>query len=151
MATYGRPRVKGSTCRSLAASLPWNDDFVVGELTVEERGVRMDPAEMQAVENGSREYALELRVEAEQETPQIWVRRVCKQEPYSAPRVISITPYRIVSIIEPTGTNLHVFTYELSDIHSQQARSGQLLFAHFLGLISRDQGVHEIKGCMRAV
>ena len=50
--------------------------------------------------------------------------------------IISITPYRIVAIIEPTGTNLHVFTHELSDIHSQQARIGQLLFAHFLGLVA---------------
>jgi hypothetical protein len=98
---------KGFEVSFSTASIPWNDASVVGELGDDEDSeqdrnfemmpapsnaalhryirdlarVRMDLVAMQAGENESKEQAvvqLELRVKAEQELAQSWMRRVCK-------------------------------------------------------------------------
>ena len=98
---------KGFEVSFSTASIPWNDASVVGELGDDEDSeqdrnfemmpapsnaalhryirdlarVRMDLAAMQAGEKESKEQAvvqLELRVKAEQELAQSWIRRVCK-------------------------------------------------------------------------
>jgi hypothetical protein len=98
---------KGFEVSFSTASIAWNDASVVGELADDEDGeqdrnfemmlapsnaalhryirdlarVRMDLAAMQVGESESKEQAfeqLELRVKAEQEAAQSWIRRVCK-------------------------------------------------------------------------
>jgi len=97
---------KGFEVSFSTASVPWNDTSVVDVLSDEDgehdrtfefmpapsnavlhryirdlARVRMDLAVMQAGENESRDQAvvqLELRVKAEQEATQSWVKRVCK-------------------------------------------------------------------------
>jgi hypothetical protein len=98
---------KGFEVSFSTASIPWNDASVVGELADDEDGeqdrnfemipapsnaalhryirdlarVRMDLMAMQVGESESKEQAfeqLELRVKAEQEAAQSWMRRVCK-------------------------------------------------------------------------
>ena len=98
---------KGFEVSFSTASIPWNDASVVGELADDEDGeqdrnfemipapsnaalhryirdlarVRMDLMAMQVGESESKEQAfeqLELRVKAEQEAAQSWIRRVCK-------------------------------------------------------------------------
>lgn len=98
---------KGFEVSFSTASIAWNDTSVVGELADDEDGeqdrnfemmpapsnaalhryirdlarVRMDLTAMQVGESESKEQAfeqLELRVKAEQEAAQTWIRRVCK-------------------------------------------------------------------------
>lgn len=98
---------KGFEVSFSTASIPWNDASVVGELADDEDDeqdrnfemipapsnaalhryirdlarVRMDLMAMQVGESESKEQAfeqLELRVKAEQEAAQSWIRRVCK-------------------------------------------------------------------------
>jgi hypothetical protein len=97
---------KGFEVSFSTASVPWSDTSVVDVLSDEDNDhdrtfefmpapsnavlhryirdlarVRMDLAVMQAGENESRDQAvmqLELRVKAEQEATQSWVKRVCK-------------------------------------------------------------------------